>query len=88
MNCPLGIPHPPPNNDPSKGGVFPLGCGVCRSEKTDLLKNRDVQQVISADTIPKALIGYENDGADFWNGMEEDEADEREEMIRNMNNVP
>lgn len=37
VNCPLGIAHPPPNSDPRKGGVFPLGCGICRSEKMEIL---------------------------------------------------
>ena len=60
IDCPLGIPHPPPHQDPRQGGVFPLGCGICRSEKMELLKNRDVQQVISAENQPKALIGYYN----------------------------
>ena len=37
INCPLGIAHPAPNADPRKGGVFPLGCGICRSEKMEKL---------------------------------------------------
>ena len=37
IDCPLGIAHPPPCEDPRKGGVFPLGCGICRSEKLELL---------------------------------------------------
>ena len=44
INCPLGMAHPPPSKNPREGGVFPLGCGIYRSEKLELLqKNRDVQ---------------------------------------------
>ena len=56
INCPLGIAHPPPNKDPKLGGVFPLGCGICRSEKMEMLQQRDVHQVISAENLPKAYI--------------------------------
>ena len=38
VNCPLGIAHPPPCHDPRKGGVFPLGCGICRSEKLEVVE--------------------------------------------------
>ena len=38
VNCPLGIPHPPASSDPKKGR-FPLGCGICRSEK--IAKHKD-----------------------------------------------
>lgn len=55
-NCPLGIAHPPPANDPRKGGVFPLGCGICRSEKMDLLKNINIQQVSGIVNRPKPKI--------------------------------
>ena len=61
IDCPLGIPHPPPNGDFRKGGVFPLGCGICRSEKIELLRNAKVQQVVTdAEDQPKALIGQRN----------------------------
>ena len=57
INCPLGMAHPPPSKNPREGGVFPLGCGICRSEKLELLqKNRDVQQIVNTDNLPK-----------FWN---------------------
>ena len=56
INCPLGIPHPPPNKNPREGGVFPLGCGICRSEKLEILQNRDVQQVVSEDNLPKHYV--------------------------------
>lgn len=56
INCPLGIAHPPPNKDPRQGGVFPLGCGICRSEKLEILANRDVRQVITTENLPKAWI--------------------------------
>ena len=53
INCPLGIPHPPPNKNPRLGGVFPLGCGICRSEKLEILQNREIRQVVDADNLPK-----------------------------------
>ena len=57
IDCPLGIAHPPPSQNPREGGCFSLGCGICRSEKTDILKNRDIKQVITANTkLPKAYI--------------------------------
>lgn len=57
INCPLGMAHPPPSKNPREGGVFPLGCGICRSEKLELLqKNRGVQQIVNEDNLPK-----------FWN---------------------
>ena len=57
INCPLGMAHPPPSLNPREGGVFPLGCGICRSEKLEILKkNRDVQQIVNEDNLPK-----------FWN---------------------
>ena len=37
--------------------MFPLGCGICRSEKLELIeKNRAVQQVIDEDNLPEAYI--------------------------------
>ena len=51
-DCPLGIPHPPACADPRKGGVFPLGCGICRSEKLSIL-NSKVKQVVTADNVPE-----------------------------------
>ena len=56
IDCPLGIAHPPPNADPTKGGVFPLGCGICRSEKLEILTNRAVQQVVTDDNLPKPFF--------------------------------
>ena len=32
VNCPLGIPHPRASDDPHQS-AFPLGCGLCRSER-------------------------------------------------------
>ena len=29
VNCPLGVPHPRPCNDPKKS-AYPLGCSLCR----------------------------------------------------------
>jgi len=56
INCPLGIPHPPPNSDARKGGVYPLGCGICRSEKLEILQNRDIQQVSTEENLPKPYL--------------------------------
>ena len=56
VNCPLGIPHPPPAYDPRRGGVFPLGCGICRSEKMDLLKNTNIKQARGVTNRPKPNI--------------------------------
>ena len=36
--------------------MFPLGCGIRRSEKLEILQNRDVQQVVEADSLPEAYI--------------------------------
>ena len=73
IDCPLGMPHPPPCKDPKKGGVFPLGCGICRSEKLDLLeRNRAVQQVIDVDNLPEAYIYKQHNYIDNY----EDEMDE------------
>ena len=56
IKCPLGIAHPPANKDPTKGGVYPLGCGICRSEKLKLLQNRDIKQVTTEKNMPKAYL--------------------------------
>ena len=45
VNCPLGVAHPPPNSNPRLGGVFPLGCGICRSEKLEVMKKYQMQMV-------------------------------------------
>ena len=71
VNCPLGIPHPPPNADHTKGGVFPLGCGICRSEKVQILKNTGIKQVVTEENMPKALIGKFNYDVDSYYGEEE-----------------
>ena len=55
VNCPLGIAHPPANKNVHKGAVYPLGCGICRSEKLDLLKKRTHCQVITEEHVPKAF---------------------------------
>ena len=49
--------HPPPSRNPREGGVFPLGGGICCSQKLELLqKYRGVQQIVKTDNLPK-----------FWN---------------------
>ena len=63
IDCPLGIAHPPPSKNPREGGVFPLGCGICRSKKIELLQqNRDVKQVTKI--LPK-----------FWNKWDQPKKD-------------
>ena len=62
INCPLGIAHPPPNNNSRLGGVFPLGCGICRSEKLEKLekfKNSEIKQFIYSEDRPKAWLYHE-----------------------------
>ena len=77
IDCPLGIAHPPPNANPREGGVFPLGCGICRSEKMEILeKNKGVRQVVTAENMPKAYIykrlNYIDRERDMYNGQEFD----------------
>ena len=38
VNCPLGMPHPPASKDLSVS-TFPLGCGICRSERLAEMKD-------------------------------------------------
>ena len=47
VNCPLGIPHPPASKDLSKS-TFPLGCGICRSERLAKLNGNAniIQEVV------------------------------------------
>ena len=56
IDCPLGIAHPPPSQNPREGGCFCLGCGICRSEKAQV-KSSAIQQVNTrAENLPKAYI--------------------------------
>ena len=43
VNCPLGVPHPPGSNDHKKSS-YPLGCGICRSERAE--KQRQINNLI------------------------------------------
>ena len=52
-SCPLGIAHPGPTRDAHIFGVFPLGCGICRSEKLEILENKQFRQVIDESNMPK-----------------------------------
>lgn len=58
VDCPLGIAHPPPSHDSKKGGVFPLGCGICRSENLERLqKASSLKQIaVKSEDLPKAWI--------------------------------
>ena len=40
-DCPLGISHPEPTLYSCTLGCFPLGCGICRSEKLEILQQRE-----------------------------------------------
>ena len=84
INCPLGIAHPPACADPKKGGVFPLGCGICRSEKLEKLKNCTIKQVVDAENLPKAFIykklnWVDDDYGDEYGDEEGEGEREREE---------
>lgn len=80
------MPHPPPNADPTQGGVFPLGCGICRSEKLEILQNRAVQQVVTAENMPKPhfqRFNYDIDSAygDEYGPEKEEEDDPNKAQI-------
>ena len=62
VNCPLGIAHPPASKNPRESN-FALGCGICRSEKTNALKPSAVMQVMTAENLPKAHNQQANDAA-------------------------
>ena len=62
INCPLGVPHPPPHWDPKKGGVYPLGCGICRSEKLELMNKLKETGVDLNEEKPKFWNYAENKG--------------------------
>ena len=51
VNCPLGMPHPPASADYTKS-TFPLGCGLCRSDKLENLHlNKSLIQEVSIQPI-------------------------------------
>ena len=53
VNCPLGMPHPPAHKDPKKS-TFPLGCGLCRSERLSKMReNKNMIQEVSFEDIEK-----------------------------------
>lgn len=47
VNCPLGVPHPPASLNEHEPN-FPLGCGICRSEKLAAMKDNKtvIQEVL------------------------------------------
>ena len=55
VSCPLGLPHPPASFNPRQS-VFPLGCGICRSEKVEFLQKRDVVQIFDPREVQKELV--------------------------------
>ena len=58
-DCPLGIPHPPAATtlDHKESGAFPLGCGICRTEKFEKMKKLGIKQVnTSAEHMPKSFF--------------------------------
>jgi len=51
VNCPLGVPHPAASMDHTKS-TFPLGCGLCRSDKLAQMKeNQLIVQEVSIQPI-------------------------------------
>ena len=42
VNCPLGVSHPPPKKGPENS--FPLGCGLCRSEKLMEVQKKEEEE--------------------------------------------
>ena len=51
VNCPLGVHHPPANKDYTKS-TFPLGCGLCRSEKlAEMRENKNLIQEVSLEDM-------------------------------------
>ena len=60
----MGIAHPPPHNDPRKGGVFPLGCGICRSEKLEVIQKYKTSLALDGGVkeAPKAWIYQKKEG--------------------------
>ena len=66
VNCPLGIAHPPASRN-ARESNFSLGCGICRSEKASALRGTAIQQVVTADNLPKA---YDRQAAAQPQGMQ------------------
>ena len=77
VNCPLGIAHPPPCRDPSKGGVFPLGCGICRSEKlAELKKLHDATGGVFLKEDQPEFHNYKKHGRNDFDGYGDEYGDE------------
>ena len=56
VNCPLGMPHPPAHKDPKKS-TFPLGCGLCRSERLSKMReNKNIIQEVDFDAVEKQQL--------------------------------
>ena len=56
VNCPLGVHHPPANKDYTKS-TFPLGCGLCRSEKlAEMRENKNLIQEVSLEDMRNQII--------------------------------
>ena len=68
-DCPLGVHHPPADFDVSKS-TFPLGCGLCRSEKlAEMRENKNLIQEVSLEDMRNQIKKQ----------REEEEKREREE---------
>lgn len=51
VNCALGVPHPPASMDHTKS-TFPLGCGLCRSDRLAHMKeNHLIVQEVSIEPV-------------------------------------
>lgn len=58
-NCPLKVRHPPANETTCES-VFPLGCGLCRTEQLDSINEKlGVVPVQTEEAfVPKIWEGY------------------------------
>ena len=56
IDCPLGVPHPPADKDVTKS-TFPLGCGLCRSDRlAEMRETKNLVQEVTIQPIDYELI--------------------------------
>ena len=75
VNCPLGVPHPPASKN-VKMSTFPLGCGLCRSDR--LAKMKDNKNMIQE----VAMHPMEEEWAKMREAEEKRRAEEEAERKR------